>query len=104
MTYTGKPQKMKVYVRDKSYPGESDYLLMEDIDYKVTWKNNTNAGTATVTVTGLEPNFRGTLTKTFKILQANNSITASNVKKTQSTKAQTFSLGAAAKGGGETQL
>ena len=99
VTYTGKPQKMKVYVRDKSYPGESDYLLMEDIDYKVTWKNNTNAGTATVTVTGLEPYFRGTLTKTFKILQANNSITASNVKKTQSTKAQTFSLGAAAKGG-----
>ena len=99
VTYTGKPQKMKVYVRDKSYPGESDYLLMEDIDYKVTWKNNTNAGTATVTVTGLEPNFRGTLTKTFKILQANNSITASNVKKTQSTKAQTFSLGAATKGG-----
>ena len=99
VTYTGKPQKMKVYVRDKSYPGESDYLLMEDIDYKVTWKNNTNAGTATVTVTGLEPNFRGTLTKTFKILQAYNSITASNVKKTQSTKAQTFSLGAAAKGG-----
>ena len=97
VTYTGKPQKMKVYVRDKTYPGESDYLLMEDIDYKVTWKNNTNAGTATVT--GLEPNFRGTLTKTFKILQANNSITASNVKKTQSTKAQTFSLGAAAKGG-----
>ena len=99
VTYTGKPQKMKVYVRDKSYPGESDYLLMEDIDYKVTWKNNTNAGTATVTVTGLEPYFRGTLTKTFKILQANNSIIASNVKKTQSTKAQTFSLGAAAKGG-----
>ena len=99
VTYTGKPQKMKVYVRDKSYPGESDYLLMEDIDYKVTWKNNTNAGTATVTVTGLEPYFRGTLTKTFKILQANNSITASNVKKTQSTKTQTFSLGAAAKGG-----
>ena len=99
VTYTGKPQKMKVYVRDKSYPGESDYLLMEDIDYKVTWKNNTNAGTATVTVTGLEPYFRGTLTKTFKILQANNSITASNVKKMQSTKAQTFSLGAAAKGG-----
>ena len=99
VTYTGKPQKMKVYVRDKSYPGESDYLLMEDIDYKVTWKNNTNAGTATVTVTGLEPYFRGTLTKTFKILQANNSITASNVKKTQSTKAQTFSLGAAAEGG-----
>ena len=99
VTYTGKPQKIKVYVRDKSYPGESDYLLMEDIDYKVTWKNNTNAGTATVTVTGLEPYFRGTLTKTFKILQANNSITASNVKKTQSTKAQTFSIGAAAKGG-----
>lgn len=99
VTYTGKPQKMKVYVRDKSYPGESDYLLMEDIDYKVTWKNNTNVGTATVTVTGLEPYFRGTLTKTFKILQTNNSITASNVKKTQSTKAQTFSLGAAAKGG-----
>lgn len=88
---------MKVYVRDKSYVGDfGDQLLEENVDYKVTWKNNVNVGTATVTVTGAEPYYRGTLTATFKIVQGSNRITAANVKKKQSTKKQTFSLGAKA--------
>lgn len=96
-TYNGKAQKMKVYVQDKSYTGSTNKMLRENTDYKVTWKNNVNAGTATVTVTGVKPRFRGTLTKTFKIVPAVNSITAANVKKTQSTKTQTFYLGAKVK-------
>ncbi|MDO5781708.1 MAG: fibronectin type III domain-containing protein, partial [Eubacteriales bacterium] len=95
--YTGTAQKVKVYVRDKSYTGEPDWYLSEGTDYKVTYKNNINAGTATVTVTGIEESqWRGTLTATFKIVQANNNITVSNVKKNQSTRKQTFSLGAKA--------
>ena len=97
MPYTGAAQKMKVYVRDKAYLGDfGDQFLEENLDYKVTWKNNINVGTATVTVTGIAPNYRGTLTATFKIVQGSNRITASNVKKIQSTKKQTFSLGAKA--------
>ena len=97
MPYTGAAQKMKVYVRDKSYLGDfGDQFLEENLDYKVTWKNNINVGTATVTVTGIAPRYRGTLTATFKIVQGSNRITASNVKKIQSTKKQTFSLGAKA--------
>ena len=38
-------------------------------DYKVTYKNNTNPGTATVTVAGLLPNFTGSKSATFKIVK-----------------------------------
>ena len=95
MPYTGKAQKVKLYVRDKAYKGDfGDQFLFEDSDYKVTWKNNVNVGTATVTVTGIEGAYQGTLTATFKIVPGSNKITASNVNKTQNTKKQTFSLGA----------
>ena len=93
MPYTGVAQKMKVYVKDKSYHGDfGDQFLDEGLDYKVTWKNNVNVGTATVTVTGIKGRYQGTLTATFKIVPGTNKITASSVKKTQSTKKQTFSL------------
>ena len=89
MPYTGKAQKVKLYVRDKAYKGDfGDQFLSEDSDYKVTWKNNVNVGTATVTVTGIEGAYQGTLTATFKIVPGSNKITASNVKKTQNTKKQ----------------
>ena len=95
MPYTGKAQKVKLYVRDKAYKGDfGDQFLFEDSDYKVTWKNNVNVGTATVTVTGIEGAYQGTLMATFKIVPGSNKITASNVNKTQNTKKQTFSLGA----------
>jgi ribosomal protein L32 len=59
-TYTGKalPQSLVVTVNGKN--------LKEGTDYKVTYKNNTNAGTASVSVTGLGT-YCKTVTKTFKI-------------------------------------
>ena len=60
-TYTGEgiePDVISVYYRD-GY----DYV---DIDYDVTYKNNVNAGTATVVITGKE-NYSGSVEKTFTI-------------------------------------
>lgn len=42
--------------------------LIEDTDYTVSYENNTDIGTATVTVTG-KGNFTGTLTKEFNIIE-----------------------------------
>lgn len=42
--------------------------LKKDIDYKVSYKNNTNIGVATVTITGIAPTFTGTTTVTFNII------------------------------------
>lgn len=42
-------------------------LLQENIDYKVSYSNNVNVGTATVTVTGMGE-FSGTLTEHFQIV------------------------------------
>jgi hypothetical protein len=47
-------------------PGVVDGLA-EGIDYLISYTNNTNAGTATVTVTGIG-NYFGTLTETFEIV------------------------------------
>lgn len=49
--------------------------LVKDTDYTVEYSNNTNAGTATVTVTGIG-NYTGTLTKTFTINKAPQTINA----------------------------
>lgn len=49
--------------------------LARDKDYTISYKNNTNAGTATVTITG-KGNYAGTKTATFKINKAAQSITA----------------------------
>lgn len=43
--------------------------LKNGTDYKVTYKNNTNVGTATVTITGAG-NYSGTVSKTFTIKKA----------------------------------
>ncbi len=59
-TYTGSAIKPAVAVTD----GET--ALVEDTDYTVTYKNNTKAGTATVTITGTG-NYGGTTSATFKI-------------------------------------
>lgn len=91
MPYTGTARKMKIQVRDKSYKGGK--LLSEGTNYKVSWKNNVNAGTAVVTVTGTGK-YKGVITGTFKIVPGSNKITASDVRKTQNTKKQIFSLGA----------
>lgn len=49
--------------------------LTPNIDYTVSYSNNTDVGTATVTITGVG-NYNGTKTATFKINKANQSITA----------------------------
>ncbi len=49
--------------------------LTPDTDYTISWSDNTNAGTATVTING-KGNYTGTKTATFKINKADQSITA----------------------------
>ena len=60
--YTGKKLQPKITVKD----GKTELKL--DTDYTVSYKNNTNVGTATVTITG-KGNYKGTITKTFKIVK-----------------------------------
>lgn len=62
-TYNGSAKKPTVKVQ---FTGTT---LTKGTDYTVSYSNNTNAGTATVKVTG-KRNFHGTLTKTFKINKA----------------------------------
>ncbi|MDO4356922.1 MAG: hypothetical protein Q4E13_10480, partial [Clostridia bacterium] len=59
-TYTGEEIKPELTVRD------GDKVLVEGEDYVVTYEDNRNAGTATVTITGIG-NYSGTLTVTFAI-------------------------------------
>lgn len=92
--YNGTARTPGVTVKD------GDTSLTEKQDYTVSYKNNTNAGTATVTVTG-KGNYAGTVTTTFTITQADNTITASGSSKTYSAKKQTFSLKATQKGTGK---
>ncbi|MCF2662025.1 S-layer homology domain-containing protein [Pseudoflavonifractor phocaeensis] len=62
-TYNGTPQTPAVTVRDGDVP------LTKDTDYTVFYKDNVNAGTATVTITGMG-DYTGKTTATFTILQA----------------------------------
>ncbi len=59
-TYNGTPRTPSITVRD----GGS--LLREGTDYTTAYKNNTNAGTATVTITG-KGSYTGTVSKNFTI-------------------------------------
>lgn len=70
-TYDGKAKKplvRKVVLKD----GRE---LLPEIDYKVTYKNNTDAGTAKVVVTGIG-NYSKSASKTFQIKKALPQITA----------------------------
>ena len=62
MTYTGNPVVLKLTVKDGSTK------LTEKEDYKVSYKNNTDPGTATVTLTGTG-GYEGTITRYFSILE-----------------------------------
>lgn len=67
---TGKIKLLKSkYVYSGKYikPGVSVAGLKKGVDFKVTYSNNKNVGTATVKVTGIG-NYKGTLKKTFKIV------------------------------------
>ena len=67
MTYTGNA----IRFNNSWGPGFSisvkGYTLYGSSDFSYVYKNNTNAGTATIVITG-KGNYTGTLTKTFKIL------------------------------------
>ncbi|MCD8331166.1 MAG: hypothetical protein LUB63_01355, partial [Oscillospiraceae bacterium] len=67
-------------------------------DYTLTCKNNTNVGTGTVIITG-KGNYTGSVTKTFSIKAASNTITCSDVSLAKSSSKQTGNLNASAKGG-----
>ena len=58
--YTGKEIKQNVVLK------YSDKTLKEGTDYTVSYKDNINVGTATITITG-KGNFKGTLTKQYRI-------------------------------------
>ena len=82
-TYTGKALTPVVTVKDAN--GKK---LAAGTDYTVAYKNNTNAGTATVTVTG-KGNYAGSSkTANFTIAKAAGSITAKAAKKTLAAKAK----------------
>lgn len=68
-TYNGTEQEPKVAVLS------SDILLKEGQDYELSYENNKNAGTATVTVTGTGC-YLGSISKTFEIQPAQITIRA----------------------------
>ena len=78
-TYTGKAitQSAKLTFYAKT--------LKAGTDYSVSYKNNVKAGTASVVFTG-KGNFKGSVTKTFKIAKAKNPLKASAKSKTLSVK------------------
>lgn len=73
--YTGKPITQNITVK---YDGKE---LTEGTDYQVSYSNNTNAGTASVIITG-KGEFGGNVESTFTIAKANNTLTAKAKKVT----------------------
>lgn len=65
-TYDGTEKEPSVTVRYDGDGNGSYRALTNGTDYEVTYSNNVNAGTATVTVTGIN-RFSGTTTKSFTI-------------------------------------
>ena len=68
VTYTGSAKKPNVTVKD----GEK--VLTLNTDYTVSYTNNVNAGTATVTITG-KGNYTGSVSKNFTINKASRDVT-----------------------------
>lgn len=90
--YTGKAITPQVTVR---YQGGH---LQENVHYTISYKNNINAGNATVTITG-KGQLTGTTSKTFKITKAANTLKVKVAKKTYkkakvNKKKATFKIGA----------
>jgi hypothetical protein len=62
--YDGKAQKPKPIIRDAT----TGTVLTEGVDYTLSYRNNTEAGTATVVVKG-KGNYTGTTSATFRIVK-----------------------------------
>ena len=71
-TYTGSAIKPSITVKDSSY------TLVNNKDYTVSYANNINSGTATVTITG-KGNYSGTKTISFKINTVPSKATSSSL-------------------------
>ena len=91
-SYNGKAQTQAVVVKD------GDTTLVEGTDYTVSYKNNTNAGTAYVIITGIG-NYTNSVSKNFTIKKIANTITAKSIVKSYAAQAQSFDLGAKVKNG-----
>ncbi|MCC8075959.1 MAG: MBG domain-containing protein [Clostridiales bacterium] len=83
-TYDGNPKKPTVTVKNGSTTLTSD-------DYTVSYSNYTNAGTATVTVSG-KGNYTDSAKKTFTINKAETTASATNYSGTYDGSAHTFKL------------
>ena len=66
-TYNGKAQTQTPVARS------GDRILVNGTDYKLSYKSNKNAGTATMTITGIG-NYTGTKSTTFTINKAANTL------------------------------
>ena len=76
---------------------------IEADDYDVTYTNNVNAGTATITLTG-KRNYTGTKAQTFTIKRAALKITANNTNWTYGTTEPTYAVTVTGQAEGETAL
>ncbi len=83
--YDGTKKEPTVIVKDESK------TLVKGQDYTVNYSNNVKAGMATVAITG-KNHYTGTITKNFKIVKKNNSITAANIVANYSKKAQVIKI------------
>ena len=61
-TYSGKPVTPEITIRNGSY------VLKEGTDYTLSWENNTEPGTASVTITGMQDYF-GSAALNFQIVK-----------------------------------
>ena len=85
-TYTGSAIT-PVPVLSKILNGSSKYTLVKDTDYTLSYSNNTNVGTATITATG-KGNFTGTASTTFKINKASLTVPSQSGTLTYNTASQ----------------
>lgn len=69
LKYNGKARKQNGSVIVKGNNNGKTVTLTRGNDYKISYKNNTDVGTATMTITG-KGNYTGKLTKTYKIKAA----------------------------------
>ena len=74
-------------VLSKILNGSSKYTLVKDTDYTLSYSNNTNVGTATITATG-KGNFTGTASTTFKINKASLTVPSQSGTLTYNTASQ----------------
>ncbi|MFG6383986.1 MAG: hypothetical protein K1V96_06995 [Lachnospiraceae bacterium] len=66
-TYSGSPIEMNVTITVNGRRLNRYNAATQEGDYELSYVNNTNVGTATITITG-KNNYKGTKTKEFKIL------------------------------------